>query len=227
MNKQNKKMPILFGIVLCLCIAAGAGYLLRNAYLLKKDDRQLDELFAKELEESQKTIDQLKEQKEELETDIQKAEEEVNNVPRKESQPVQEPSTSAPMPLRASILDCQPGEVLSGETLYPDNPGIYFTASPILEGDEIYTQITDMVPGDAGSVTCDQLRYLKMPYYQQNGEIHVGEMVVTSELSQKVLDAFLDFFEKKHRFSSMDLKDNLWIEETDLTNITEKYLPRE
>lgn len=227
MKNQNKKMPILLGIVLCLCIAAGAGYLLRNAYLLKKNNRQLDEQFTKELEESQKTIDQLKEQKAELETDIQKVEEERNHVSIEESQQTREPSEPTPIPLRAGILDCQPGEILPAETLYLDNPGIYFTASPIPEGEEICLRIMDLLPGDADSVPFGNLRYLKMPYYQQNGEIHVGEMVVTSALSQTVLDTFLDLFQKKQSFPSMELKDNLWIEETDLAHITETYLSSE
>lgn len=188
--------------------------MLRNAYLLNRDDRQLDEEFTEELEESRKTIDQLKEREEELETDIQKAEEEKNNIP-----------ASASVPLLTSIMDCQPGEVLPEESLYLDNPGIYFTASPILEDSEKNQRIIDMLPSNKNADFYAQLRYLKMPYYQQNGEVHVGEMVVRKELSQAVLDSFLELFQKKQVFPSMNLEDNLWVEEENLSNILVGYLP--
>lgn len=209
MKKQNKKSLLILAVILCMILAAGAACMLMRAFGLEKKDRQLDEQFERELEESQKTIDKLKEQEAEMETDV--------------SSTFDDPLSPTTETLFVSLADCRPGEILSAETLYMDNPGIYFTARQILEGDEIYQRIQEWLLQEKSDVAFKSLRYLKMPYYDQEGKILVGEMIVNAEISQKVLDAFQESFQMKQKISALNLEENLWAEPEAWTDIKSRY----
>lgn len=214
MKKQNSKVPLMPVIVLCLLLAAGAGFLAVRAVKLGRERRQMDAQFEKELEESRKTIDQLKKQEAEIDADISTAAE--------EKAAILTPSPT-PEPLLVSLFECQPGEVLPEERLYMDNPGIYFTASRIQEGDAVYQRISDSPSIKSITPALAQLRYLKMPYYDQKGEILTGEMVVNAEISQHVLDAFLSAFKKRQKMEPVTLEENLWTEPESWKELKDKF----
>lgn len=226
---QNKKIPLILVIVLCLAVAAGGGFLLMRTLRLRQETQQLDEQFAKELEESRKTIDKLKEQETELDADISDAVEKQKDSGAAEGNMENVPSvTPTPEPLLVSIRDRRPGEILSPESLYMENPGIYFTASQISEGDEATQRIRSILSQKNKDIDLEQLRYLKMPYYDQKGEIVAGEMIVNTEISGNVLEGFLELFRKKEKIQSLDLEENLWTEPEDWTTIKNKFhLPNE
>lgn len=208
MKKDSRKLLLMLGLILCAALAAGAVYMLIRTFRFEVTNRQLDEQYERELEESRKTIDKLKEQEAELKSDV--------------SQASKAPSPT-PQPLLVSIMDYDSGETIPEDSLYMDNPGIYFTARQISDGDEIYLRIKERLSQDGNSVAPDSLRYLKMPYYDQEGKILAGEMVVNAEISQQVLDAFLDAFQNKQRISSMNLEDNCWTEPKDWEELKNRY----
>lgn len=161
MKKKNTPLVILIA-VLCVLLVSAAGMLLMNFVWLRQENRQMDEQFIRELEESQKTIDKLKEQEAELDSEITKA--------KMTSTPLPDPATETEEFL-ISIQDCQPGETLDANALYMDNPGIYFTAQEIQEGDEVYQRISGILSTGNRKTTLNELRYLRMPYYNQDGGI--------------------------------------------------------
>ncbi|MDO4305640.1 MAG: hypothetical protein Q4C77_02315 [Eubacteriales bacterium] len=229
MKKQNKKMPFILVSVLCMVLAAGGGFLVMRTLRLREETQHLDEQFAKELEESRKTIDKLKEQETELEKDLSQESEEKQDADAAKEQESEEtdeavPSlTPTPGPVFVSIMDCLPGEILPAERLYMENPGIYFTAAQIAEGDDIYRRFSDRLSQENGENPLERLRYLKMPYYDDQGEIRVGEMVVNAEISQEVLDAFLELFQKKQEISSLNLEENIWMKPDDWSALKNKF----
>lgn len=208
MKKDSRKLLLMLGLILCAVLAAGAVYMLIRTFRFEETNRQLDEQYERELEESRKTIDKLKEQEAEITSEISRT---------------AESSSPTPQPLLVSIMDYDPGEVIPEDSLYMENPGIYFTARQISDDDEIYLRIQECLSQNGNSAAVDSLRYLKMPYYDQEGKILAGEMVVNAEISQQVLDAFLDAFENKQRISSMNLEDNCWTEPRDWANLKNRY----
>ena len=122
--------------------------------------------------------------------------------------------------LLVSILDCLQVETLKESSLYMDNPGIYFTAQQIVEGDEIYQRAKSQI--DSENISLRELRYLKMPYYNTKGEIQVGEMIVKASISQEVLSGCLELFQEKRGISSMNLDAHIWITEEKAQDILDK-----
>lgn len=208
MNKRNSKTVMIFTSVICLVLAGSIIYLLAGTLRLNRETRALDEQFAQEQEKTRETIDKLKEQEAAIDT---------------ETADISEPEPSpTPESLLVSILDCLQGETLKESSLYMDNPGIYFTAQQIFDGDEIYQRAESRINPDKSGLSLSELRYLKMPYYNIKGEIQVGEMVVKASVSQEVLDGCLELFRQKQQIVSMNLEDHIWIEEDDAVSIIEK-----
>lgn len=54
----------------------------------------------------------------------------------------------------------------------------------------------------------EKFSYLKIPYYDSNGEVEQGYMIVNKELADEVLLIFKDLYDKKYQINSMKLIDN-------------------
>lgn len=212
--------------VVCLILAGSLAFILAGAFRLDRETRALDEQFAQEQEKTRETIDKLKEQEAVLETEAADIQESGNPSEENETEFSQEnpdvqtvEKADSSEPLLVSILDCLQGEALKESSLYMDNPGIYFIARQIIEGDEIYQRAESKIRPDISGISLTDLRYLKMPYYNKNGEIRVGEMIVKTSISQEVLDGCLELFRQKHQIVSMNLDDHIWIEDDDAESI--------
>lgn len=218
MKKHTGKMPLVVIIMICLVLLGGGSFFAMRFFRLRQENRQLEEQFARELQESRKTIDKLKEQEEDLDTRIADARSDDESDEQDLNGPEDEDDTEPQ--LLVSILACEPGELLPESALYMDNPGIYFTAEEIHEEDAVYQRIPDSVHLE--DMSLDQLRYLKMPYYNLEGEIRVGEMIVNSSIAQEVLEGCLTLFREKYKISSMELETQCWPEEKSWSSLKNK-----
>ena len=115
------------------------------------------------------------------------------------------------------LSDCFAGQILTEQQLYLENPGIYFTAQKIIRDDYVHQRMNGVVPRDGGSVELEDLRYLKLLIYNQEGQIQVGELVVNKAISQKVLDGFLEKFQSNEKTTELKLEENCWTGTTEET----------
>ena len=81
----------------------------------------------------------------------------------------------------------------------------------------MHQRMNGVVPRDGGSVELEDLRYLKLLIYNQEGQIQVGDLVVNKAISQKVLDGFLEKFQSNEKTTELKLEENCWTETTEET----------
>ena len=210
MKKRSNRSVWILGIVACLAVAGAIAFLAAGAWRLRQRDREMDEQFALEQEKTQETINRLKEQEAALDTEIEGIRVEDSKI---------RPETGDYL---VSILDCEPGALLDEAYLYPDNPGIYFTAQQIAEDGEIRERAGEKIDPKVTGIPLEELRYLKMPYYDTEGNVCVGEMIVRASVSQEVLNACRKLFEEKTQLFGMALEDHIWIEEENCESIMKK-----
>lgn len=109
-----------------------------------------------------------------------------------------------------SLSGLTPGTILDDSQIDFSNLKQYFNSWNIEEGDNLYTRIIgkSWVPND--QVPLNSLVYLKMPHYNFDGQIQVGEMIVNREIEEDVKAVFMELFEEKYEIQSMYLIDNYW-----------------
>lgn len=111
-----------------------------------------------------------------------------------------------------------PGTILDEMQFDPDHLDQYFTAQMISEGDDIYAQISGKSYQVNRYIGLGDLRYIKLPHYNFNGQIQVGELIVNASIEQDVRHIFMELFEAKYQIQSMYLIDNYWTGDPDDTD---------
>ena len=81
-----------------------------------------------------------------------------------------------------------------------------FASYPIPESVKARMQGKSMK--DNAKIGYDQLRYLSLPYYDFDGNIHKGEMVCNKAIAHDLLCVFKDLFSKEYPISSIRLVDD-------------------
>lgn len=109
-----------------------------------------------------------------------------------------------------SLSGLEPGAVLAPEKIDFDNLDRYFMSWEIEEGDNLYARINGKSYRANEYVPLDTLCYLKMPHYNFEGQIQVGEMIVNKDVQEDVFRIFKGLFEAKYQIQSMYLIDNYW-----------------
>lgn len=117
-----------------------------------------------------------------------------------------------------SLSGLSPGTVLSEEELDFDNLDQYFMVWEIEEGDNLYERINGKSYKKNDYVPLESLRYLKMPHYNFDGQIQVGEMIVSQDILEDVFAIFKELFQHKYQIQSMYLVDNYWTGDPDTTD---------
>lgn len=74
--------------------------------------------------------------------------------------------------------------------------------------DDIQNLMMDKSMKQNATITFDDLAYLKIPHYDFNGNITVGEMVVNRKLADEVLDIFAELFDIGYPIERMRLVDH-------------------
>lgn len=126
------------------------------------------------------------------------------------SKPTKEEETT-PQPVSLSSLSgLAPGTILLPEQIDFNKLERYFMSWEIEEGDNLYERINGKSYRANEYVPLSSLRYLKMPHYNFDGQIQVGEMIVNKDIQEEVFDIFIELFEIKYQIQSMYLIDNYW-----------------
>ena len=81
-----------------------------------------------------------------------------------------------------------------------------FASYPIPESVKARMQGKSMK--DKAKIGYDQLRYLSLPYYDFDGNIHKGEMVCNKAIAQDLLEIFRQLYEAKYPIASVRLIDD-------------------
>lgn len=113
----------------------------------------------------------------------------------------------APTITYADLEDYNVGEIVTENIVNSSN---YFQSYEIQENDHIYQRIYGKSFPTNGEVSLSQLRYLKMIYYNYDGDIVVGEMIVHKDLASDVLDIFTEIFDAQIEIASMRLVDDFY-----------------
>lgn len=74
--------------------------------------------------------------------------------------------------------------------------------------DNIYEKMIGNSIPDKDSVDKNSLDYLKITYYGFDNKPHIGDMVVSKEVSKEVIDIFKELYENKYPIEKVSLIDN-------------------
>ena len=111
-----------------------------------------------------------------------------------------------------------PGTILDESQIDFSHLSQYFSSWEIEEGDNLYNRINGKSYRANDTVSLSSLRYLKMPHYNFNGQIQVGEMIVSKDIEADIKAIFQELFEAKYQIQSMYLVDNYWTGDPDTTD---------
>lgn len=117
-----------------------------------------------------------------------------------------------------SLSGLAPGTVISSEKIDFNNLDSYFMSWIIEEDDNLYDRIIGKSYRKNDYIGLSELRYLKMPHYNFNGQIQVGELVVNAAIEDDVKAAFKELFQAGYQIESMYLIDNYWTGDPDSTD---------
>ena len=129
----------------------------------------------------------------------------------------EEPEETKP-PQLVSLSGLEAGTILSKEQIDFSNLDAYFMSWEIEKGDNLYQRMNGKSYQENNEVPLESLRYIKMPHYNFNGQIQVGEMVVSKEILEDVFGVFKELFEAEYQIQSMYLVDNYWTGDPDTTD---------
>lgn len=112
----------------------------------------------------------------------------------------------------------EPGTILQKEQIDFEHPEAYFMVWEIEEGDNLHERINGKSYRENPNIDLESLRYLKLPHYNFEGQIQVGELIVNRDITEDVIEAFLALFEDEYQIESMYLIDNYWTGDPDSTD---------
>ena len=102
------------------------------------------------------------------------------------------------------------GDILTDSAFDHDDPGKYFAAREIVQGDPVYLRIYGRSYQENDYISLAGLRYLRMVHYNFDGKIQVGEMIVNAEIADDVLFIFRELFHRGYQIRKMHLIDDYW-----------------
>ena len=88
----------------------------------------------------------------------------------------------------------------------------YFQIYKIKKGDRVYKQIAERSYKPGGAVKLSDLRYLRTLYYDFDGKVRAGELIVNQSIAKDTLAVFRELFEIKYQIRKMQLIDNYFPE---------------
>lgn len=212
-------------IIACVILFTAAGSAVGLLILQKK---QMDDMAQKH-EKMMEELERLQENQEPgIREDTPDGKDEAAQTEAAEADPIEiEPEGTKAAETKAaetgpafleSLSGLSPGTVLSEEELDFDNLDQYFMVWEIEEGDNLYERINGKSYKKNDYVPLESLRYLKMPHYNFDGQIQVGEMIVSQDILEDVFAIFKELFQQKYQIQSMYLVDNYWTGDPDTTD---------
>lgn len=212
-------------IIACVILFTAAGSAVGLLILQKK---QMDDMAQKH-EKMMEELERMQENQEPgIREDTPDGNDEAAETEAAETNPIEiEPEGTKAAETKAaetgpafleSLSGLSPGTVLSEEELDFDNLDQYFMVWEIEEGDNLYERINGKSYKKNDYVPLESLRYLKMPHYNFDGQIQVGEMIVSQDILEDVFAIFKELFQHKYQIQSMYLVDNYWTGDPDTTD---------
>lgn len=129
----------------------------------------------------------------------------------------QAPKETKP-PYLESLRGLAAGTVLSPEQIDADNLDSYFMSWDIEQGDNLYARINGKSFRENDYVPLSSLCYLKLVHYNFDGQIQVGELVVSKDIREDIFAIFKELFAQQYQIESMYLIDNYWTGDPDTTD---------
>ncbi len=222
---SSEKKKIIMIIIACVILFTAAGSAVGLLILQKK---QMDDMAQKH-EKMMEELERMQENQEPgIREDTPDGNDEAAETEAAETNPIEiEPEGTKAAETKAaetgpafleSLSGLSPGTVLSEEELDFDNLDQYFMVWEIEEGDNLYERINGKSYKKNDYVPLESLRYLKMPHYNFDGQIQVGEMIVSQDILEDVFAIFKELFQHKYQIQSMYLVDNYWTGDPDTTD---------
>ena len=125
--------------------------------------------------------------------------------------------TPAPTPIPTTPPDIEPNfpaatpeptpDATPGDGRFTLAEGFYY----VKLSDDIKQRITGIsYPADDSdaAITYDDLRYLGLRYYDSEGNVHDGELIVNKRVAKETLEIFYELYEAKYAFTSIRLVDD-------------------
>ncbi len=85
-------------------------------------------------------------------------------------------------------------------------------SSPIFKTSDISDEIKSKMQGksmpDNSTISYEDLSYLEVSYYDFDGNIKTGDLIVNKRLASEVLDIFKELYDKKYPINKISLIDN-------------------
>ncbi|MDR1766354.1 MAG: M15 family metallopeptidase [Lachnospiraceae bacterium] len=110
-----------------------------------------------------------------------------------------------------SLSGIAPGTVIDPAQIDFEDIDKYFMWWNIEEGDNLFARIDGKSYQKNDVVPVSSLKYLKLPHYNFNGQIQVGELVVNADVKDDFLNIFKELFQAQYQIQSMYLVDNYWV----------------
>ena len=86
----------------------------------------------------------------------------------------------------------------------------FFQSYTISYDDPVYSRITGKSYQDNTNIGLDSLRYLRIPHYDFNHEVRLGEMIVNVGIADSALAIFRTLFDNEYEINSIRLIDDFW-----------------
>ncbi len=118
------------------------------------------------------------------------------------------------------FLALEPDTEITLEDIPVDNWSVF--ELPIEEGDAVFERINGKSYRENPDIALSDLSYLRIPHYDYDHKIRLGEMIVNAEVGTRVLSIFHRLFELEYEIESMRLVDDFWTGEgasSDLASI--------
>ena len=100
------------------------------------------------------------------------------------------------------------GEVPSAEIAGQEDA--WFSAFEIVEGDAVYERIAGKSYRPNPDIALRDLMYLRIPHYDYDHKVRLGEMIVNRDAAVDTLAVFRDLYEAEYEIESMRLIDDFW-----------------
>lgn len=118
------------------------------------------------------------------------------------------------------FLELPAGTVVDISQLDKERLSEYFSVNEI--GDDVFQRINGKSYVENENIGIDELRYLKMPHYNYDHRIQIGEMIVNAGIAEDVRNIFLELFDQDYEIAAMYLVEEYWTgdgESTDKNSI--------
>lgn len=230
MNKRNSrgkksKNAVTLLMVLCMVLALALGISFALNYQKKQQvlsllqqNRQLMREIEKE--ESEAEQEAMEAQQQDLAEEDNKAskQEETQQEENQQKETQTDAAMETSSPYLENLSGLEPGTIISQDRLDFSDIDKYFMSWEIEEGDNLYERIHGKSYQDNDYVPLSSLRYLKMPHYNFDGSIQVGELIVSKDIEEDIFRIFKELFQAEYQIESMYLIDNYWTGDPDTSD---------